>query len=220
MFYWEWRKWQGTVSSSRSRMTDQLTRDTSYVETKHWLIGSIILLREDRNSNLFDSTPLIPITSGPLNSSWVQRKTTILAKKILIVISKDKLKRSCPPTSSRKKIYSIGLNWNECNVYLIFRSNEKQTSQFWHSTGFQIKQWELFKPKSRLEYTPYSQEESHLSMKIYHKPSLLLSFTHLKSSFSNFNNPEVFKFHGQCFLSQKKKKKLLCKAANFQFVQW
>lgn len=43
-------------------------------------------------------------------------------------------------------------------------------------------------------------------MKIYHKPSLLLSFTHLKSSFSNFNNPKVFKFHGQCFLSQKKKK--------------
>lgn len=49
--------------------TNQLTGDTFCVGTKCRLTDSIILLGEDRNSNLFDITPLIPITSGLLNSS-------------------------------------------------------------------------------------------------------------------------------------------------------
>lgn len=36
-------------------------------------------------------------------------------------------------------------------------------------------------------------------MKIYLKLNVLLPFTHLKSNFSNFNNLQVFTFHGQCF---------------------
>lgn len=39
------------------------------------------------------------------------------------------------------------------------------------------------------------------------KLNFLLPFTHLKSNFSNFNNPQVFKFHEQCFLMLGKKKK-------------
>lgn len=38
------------------------------------------------------------------------------------------------------------------------------------------------------------------------KLNLLLPFIHLKSNFSNFNNPQVFKFYEQCFLMLKKKK--------------
>lgn len=42
------------------------------------------------------------------------------------------------------------------------------------------------------------------------KLNLLLPFIHLKSNFSNFNNPQVFKFYERCFLMLKKKKKCLC----------
>lgn len=43
-------------------------------------------------------------------------------------------------------------------------------------------------------------------MKIHLKLSFLLPFPHLESNFSNFDNPQVCKFHGQCFLMPKKKK--------------
>ena len=40
-------------------------------------------------------------------------------------------------------------------------------------------------------------------MKMYLKLNFLLPFTHLKSNFSNFNNLQVFTFHGQCFSNVK-----------------
>lgn len=57
-------------------------------ETKQWLAGSSFLLREDRNSNLFDIAPHI-------NSLWTSKFLLNLKKNY--ILAKTKLKRTVMP---------------------------------------------------------------------------------------------------------------------------